>query len=216
MVRVAEQAASPALLAALQVYWPACSEKASTMMSMAQFVISSKWNTTFLVGTTGCRLWNQLISGFGRPDTHAWKRATSPCGTVQLVSGWMKTGFWPMEGFFTLVRLVGICHWDSAGLSAVCFCPETKHVHWLCMLYLIDIQPSQHNFADFQLESILCSGNTTHYNVSHCDVINNYCYFLPSLLRRSVGQWFKASDFKMETNSVCSLQTNVCNLLQSQ
>lgn len=83
------------------------------------------------------------------------------------------------------------------------------------MLYLIDIQPSQHNFADFQLESILCSGNTTHYNVSHCDVIND-CYFLPSLLRRSVGQWFKASDFKMETNSVCSLQTNVCNLLQSQ
>lgn len=50
MVRVAEHTASPALLAALQVYCPACSEKASTMMSVAVFVTSSKWNTTFLVG----------------------------------------------------------------------------------------------------------------------------------------------------------------------
>lgn len=145
MVRVAEHAASPALLAALQVYCPACSEKASTMMSMAVFDTSSKWNTTFLVGWTGCRLRNQLISGFGMPDTHAWKRATSPCGTVQLVIGWMKTGFWPKEGFFRLVRLVETCHWDSAQLSTVCFCPERKHDHWLYMFYWIYIHSSQHS-----------------------------------------------------------------------
>lgn len=41
-VRVAEHAASPAVLAALQVYCPACSGKASTTMSMAVFVTSSK------------------------------------------------------------------------------------------------------------------------------------------------------------------------------
>lgn len=152
MVRVAEHAASPALLVALQVYCPACSLKASTMMSVAVFVTSSKWNTTFLVGWTGCRLWNQLISGFGMPDTHVWKRATSPCGTEQLVIGWMKTGFWPMEGFF---RLVETCHWGSAGLSTVDFCPERKHVHWLCQLHLIYTHPSQHCSADFQVERSL-------------------------------------------------------------
>lgn len=154
-VRVAEHAASPALLAALQVYCPTCSVKASTMMSVAVFVTSSKWNTTFLVGWTGCRLWNQLISGFGMPDTHAWKRATSPCGTVQLVIGWMKTGFWPMEGFFRLVRLVERCHWGSAGLSTVCFRSERKHGHWLFELYLIYIHPSQHCLGDFQFETRL-------------------------------------------------------------
>lgn len=156
MVRLAEHAASPALLAALQVYCPACSEKASTMMSVAVFVTSSKWNTTFLVGWTGCWLWNQLISGFGMPDTHAWKRATSPCGTTQLVIGWMKTGFWPMEGFFRLVRLVETCHWVSAGLASVCFCPERKHVFWLYVLYLIYTHPSQQSLVDFQFEKPVC------------------------------------------------------------
>lgn len=110
MVRVAEHTASPALLAALHVYCPACSEKASTMMSVAVLVTSSKWNTTFLVGKTGCRLWNQLISGFGMLDTRAWNRATSPCGTTQLVIGWVKNGFWLMAGFFRPVRLVETCH----------------------------------------------------------------------------------------------------------
>lgn len=123
-VRLAEHAASPALFTALQVYCPACSEKASTMMSVAMFVTSSKWNTTFLEGWTSCRLWSQLISGFGRPDTHAWKRATSPCVTVQLVIAWMKIGFWPTDGFFRLET----CHWGSVELLTVWICPEMKQV----------------------------------------------------------------------------------------
>lgn len=41
-VRVAVQIASPAELVALQVYCPPCSEKASTMINVAVFVISSK------------------------------------------------------------------------------------------------------------------------------------------------------------------------------
>lgn len=41
-VRAAVQTASPAELDALQVYCPACSEKASTMINVAVLVISSK------------------------------------------------------------------------------------------------------------------------------------------------------------------------------
>lgn len=41
-VRVAVHEASPALLQALHVYWPACSLKASTMMSVAVLVSWSK------------------------------------------------------------------------------------------------------------------------------------------------------------------------------
>lgn len=126
-VSVAEQAASPAVLAALQVYRPACSQKASTTMSVATLVTSSKWNTRFLVGRTGCRSWNQLISGLGVPDTRAWKRATSPCATVQLVRGWVKAGLRPPGGFLRLAaetRLRG-----SAGLVPAGLAPERKQVH---------------------------------------------------------------------------------------
>lgn len=129
--RVAVHKASPALLVALQVYCPACSEKVSTMIRVAVFVISSKWKTMFVVGLIGCWLWNQLISGFGMPDTQAWNLATSPCGTAQLSIGWIKVGFWPTGAFLRLVRLVDTCHWDAVALSKVCFFPERKHVHLL-------------------------------------------------------------------------------------
>lgn len=104
--RLAEQDASPAILTALQVYCPACSEKVSTMISVAVFVISSKWKTTFLVGFIDCWLWNQLISGFGMPDTRAWNLATSPWTTTQLTIGWIKVGLWPIGSFWTVLMLV--------------------------------------------------------------------------------------------------------------
>ena len=126
MVRVAEHTTSPVLLLALQLYCPACSGKASTRISVAVFVTSSKWKTTSFVGWMGSWLWNQLICGFGVPDTQAWNLATSPWDTVLLAIGWIKVGFCPIECFFGLVRQVETCSSGSQRAR-----PERKHVDFI-------------------------------------------------------------------------------------
>ena len=69
-VSVAAQVASPAQLAALQQYCPACSELASTISIKAKPADSSKWKTTSFVGRidiVGYETTGFLAGGFQQP-----------------------------------------------------------------------------------------------------------------------------------------------------
>lgn len=125
-VSVAAQVASPALLAALQEYCPACSEKASTISIKAMPVDSSKLKTTSFVGRMGCWLWNHWISGLGMPETLAWNLTVSPLCTLRLDRGWMKMGFWPRDSFLNESD-EETCHWEFDVTSSSLLNPEKKH-----------------------------------------------------------------------------------------
>lgn len=128
-VSVAVQVVSPALFLALQEYWPACSRKASTIMSITVPVNSSKWNTKSFVGSMSFWLWNHWISGLGMPDTLAWNLTVSPLQTLQHEIGWIKMGLWPIVSSLSETD-EETCQWDSAVSSSTFFNPEKKHVNF--------------------------------------------------------------------------------------
>lgn len=128
-VSVAVQVVSPALFLALQEYWPACSKKASTIISIAVPVDSSKWKTKSFFGNMSCWLWNHWIFGLGLPETLAWNLTDSPLHTLQLEIGWIKVGFWPTDSSLSETD-EETCQGNSDVTSSTFLNPEKKHANF--------------------------------------------------------------------------------------